>query len=658
MNTPPGLLAVACALWAAQSGQWLVAAAAAFALEAPRVVAVRWNVEQGHFNRLSDFCSVLIVLAGAFLFFNYGNPRGLLLLFQWLPLLLLPLALAQAWGNLDAVEASAFVWTLRKTPPAVRQALNLAYPYLAVWIFAAAAASATGWTFYAGLTGLAAWSLWTVRPRRYPFALWLGLLVTAAGAGYGMQAGLYRAQEWIGDFVAASLEGSGARTDPYRARTDLGHIGELKHDDAIVLRVRADATLTPLLLHRASYNGYFDRSWSARNAPLAVLPRAGGSRWALAAGAPSGTGVTVHEYSARANPVLSLPRGTAEVHGLDASAVKRNALGTVQAEREPGYFSYVAALDAGAAPAAAPTAEDLRLPVGDERLFSDLAAKLELAALAPQDRVAAVRRHFADGFGYTTYQKAAAGARSPLADFLLRTRAGHCEYFATATVLLLRAAGVPARYATGFSVQEYSRLEEAYIVRVRHAHAWAAAWVGGRWVDVDTTPATWARVEAEDASWWAPLTDLASWLRFRGAQLTAGASGESRTAALAVAIALLLALWFGWRLYAQRRLMVFGRRAAGAAHAPPGQGLDSELFLIDRELARAGLARGAGETVMAWLARIEEKLPPGAPASELRELARLHYRYRFDPAGLPPAERARLRERSLAWLKAAPGPGT
>ena len=36
---------------------------------------------------------------------------------------------------------------------------------------------------------------------------------------------------------------------------------------------------------------------------------------------------------------------------------------------------------------------------------------------------------------------------TPLADFLLRTRSGHCEYYATATVLLLRAAGIPARYA-------------------------------------------------------------------------------------------------------------------------------------------------------------------------------------------------------------------
>ena len=70
-------------------------------------------------------------------------------------------------------------------------------------------------------------------------------------------------------------------------------------------------------------------------------------------------------------------------------------------------------------------------------------------------------------------------------------RAGHCEYFAASTTLLLRAAGIPARYATGFAVMEYSPLEAAFVVRARHAHAWSRAWNGERWVDLDTTPPSW-----------------------------------------------------------------------------------------------------------------------------------------------------------------------
>jgi DNA-3-methyladenine glycosylase II len=64
-------------------------------------------------------------------------------------------------------------------------------------------------------------------------------------------------------------------------------------------------------------------------------------------------------------------------------------------------------------------------------------------------------------------------------------------------VLLLRQAGIPARYVVGYSAQEFSALEKAFLVRNRHAHAWAVALVDGHWVTVDTTPATWAEQEAE-----------------------------------------------------------------------------------------------------------------------------------------------------------------
>ena len=76
----------------------------------------------------------------------------------------------------------------------------------------------------------------------------------------------------------------------------------------------------------------------------------------------------------------------------------------------------------------------------------------------------------------------------------MRSRAGHCEYFATATVLLLREAGIPARYATGFSVQDFSRMENRSVVRERHAHAWVLAFVNGAWRDLDTTPSNWGEL--------------------------------------------------------------------------------------------------------------------------------------------------------------------
>src|SRR5262249_14522877 len=44
----------------------------------------------------------------------------------------------------------------------------------------------------------------------------------------------------------------------------------------------------------------------------------------------------------------------------------------------------------------------------------------------------------------------------PVEDFLFERRAGHCEYFATAMVILLRASGIPARYVNGYLGGEWN----------------------------------------------------------------------------------------------------------------------------------------------------------------------------------------------------------
>jgi len=284
-------------------------------------------------------------------------------------------------------------------------------------------------------------------------------------------------------------------------------------------------------------------------------------------------------------------------------------------------------------------------------LLAQVVRELELSEMPAERAVEKVRRYFADGFGYSTYQPGVARGGSALADFLTRTRAGHCEYFATGTALILRAAGVPARYATGFSVQEYSRIEDAWIVRERHAHAWVRAWVNGRWMDVDTTPAVWVSVEAGQASWWSPLADLWAWTTFRISRLAARAREAENTAALWSAIALVLAAWLGWRLYRQRQLLVIGKlRSVTAQDRRPRAGADSEFFQVEKALARGGFPREPGETPMMWIARIGARLPGGMEHSALAEIARLHYRYRFDPAGLVKEERERLRVSAEGWI--------
>ena len=81
------------------------------------------------------------------------------------------------------------------------------------------------------------------------------------------------------------------------------------------------------------------------------------------------------------------------------------------------------------------------------------------------------------------------GRGDPVSDFVLNKRAAHCEFFASAAVLMLRCAGVPARYVTGYYAHE-SDGDNSYVVRQQDAHAWAECWVGGSgWVTIDATPA-------------------------------------------------------------------------------------------------------------------------------------------------------------------------
>ena len=79
---------------------------------------------------------------------------------------------------------------------------------------------------------------------------------------------------------------------------------------------------------------------------------------------------------------------------------------------------------------------------------------------------------------------------NPIDDFLFSTRRGFCEHYAAAFVVLMRAAGIPARVVTGYQGGEANPLDGYLVVRQSDAHAWAEVWLAGRgWVRVDPTAA-------------------------------------------------------------------------------------------------------------------------------------------------------------------------
>ena len=78
----------------------------------------------------------------------------------------------------------------------------------------------------------------------------------------------------------------------------------------------------------------------------------------------------------------------------------------------------------------------------------------------------------------------------PVDDFLFVTQRGFCEHYASAFVVLMRAAGVPARVVTGYQGGEANPVDGFVIVRQSDAHAWAEVWLAGRgWTRIDPTAA-------------------------------------------------------------------------------------------------------------------------------------------------------------------------
>jgi len=76
---------------------------------------------------------------------------------------------------------------------------------------------------------------------------------------------------------------------------------------------------------------------------------------------------------------------------------------------------------------------------------------------------------------------------SPVDEFLFSTRSGFCEHYASAFVVMLRAAAIPARVVTGYLGGEMNG--NYMIVRQSDAHAWAEVYLNGQWVRYDPTGA-------------------------------------------------------------------------------------------------------------------------------------------------------------------------
>ncbi|MEP6906687.1 MAG: DUF3488 and transglutaminase-like domain-containing protein [Pseudoxanthomonas sp.] len=91
-------------------------------------------------------------------------------------------------------------------------------------------------------------------------------------------------------------------------------------------------------------------------------------------------------------------------------------------------------------------------------------------------------------FGYTL--DTPLPGRNAVDEFLFDQKLGYCQHFSSAFVVMMRAAGIPARVVTGFAGGVRNPLGDYFVVRNMDAHAWAEVWLPRRgWVRVDPTAA-------------------------------------------------------------------------------------------------------------------------------------------------------------------------
>lgn len=694
MKPPPFLLAAALLLWGWQTGLLAMALLMAVVLEAARWIEWRLEFDVPDFNRIADLCTVLAAVAMVYCvltretgnqvmaFFQSTNftvrDRALssvsqttFIFFQWLPMLLFPAMAALAYSAREQVPLSCFSFFQRRRhahagrPQPLTPAFHLGHPYLAAVLFSASLANQrTDW-FYFALCAVVAWSLWPLRPRRFSTVIWVGLLILVMKAGYYGHKGLNQLQaevenkilSWVSNWARRSQE----RTD---AGTAIGRAGRLKLSGKIVMRVAAEGRVPPLLRDSA-YTRFDSPRWTnSREAGAPVLAAEDGTAWPLLAKSATNV-VDIATFATRGQAVLALPPGTALLHNLLAAEVLTNGHGVVRIAGGPDFLNFRAHYSAGESVQNPPapdddrhlwTEGDLHIPFAELEELSRVARDLGLHRLTAREKVRAIEGFFSAHFKYGSFlpsslEKVPQGM-TPLGFFLRKNRVGHCEYFATAAVLLLRRADIPARYVYGWSVQEPERGTGRFIVRERHAHAWCLYWSeeARAWVDLDTTPAEWAETENQNASFLEPLADRWSraWFAFSHWRWYGGA--DAWQGYLLVALVSLVAL-LAWRVIARQRRRRRPEEEATAAEWRHRPGADSEFYRIEARLAELGLGRRPGEALGDWLTRIEPLAQ--LPVTALRQLLDLHCRLRFDPQGLRQDERAALRAGVGAWLAQA-----
>jgi hypothetical protein len=124
--------------------------------------------------------------------------------------------------------------------------------------------------------------------------------------------------------------------------------------------------------------------------------------------------------------------------------------------------------------------------------------------------------------------------------------------------------------------------------------------------------------------------------------------GQSRVREILPFLVIPAVIVLGYQIFFRRRRKKGGATTGDVDRVWPG--LDSEFYKLEAALAARGVPREPGETLADWLERLAKTPDLAELRGPMKELLRLHYRYRFDPLGLSEADREVFRAETRACL--------
>lgn len=283
------------------------------------------------------------------------------------------------------------------------------------------------------------------------------------------------------------------RTTGFSPDVDLGKLGRLtaSQEVALVMRSAGGEELRDewTRLRGTAFDQVMAGSWIPRRTDLEPLEASRGVAWLRPGAGALDEMVELEIDLLRPRRYLMLPPGAVAIQVATPVAldVYGGLLIGYRRGRPVSYKVWVG--DPDPPPIAPPGPRDVLLPRDNPEVRA-LSQSVAGSLGSARARADAVERFLHTEYSYSLDSGIRITSVDPVAWFLLEGKAGHCEFFAGAMVVMLRHLEVPARMVGGYSGGDISPDGDELVVREANAHAWVEVWLGNDlgWVSYDPTP--------------------------------------------------------------------------------------------------------------------------------------------------------------------------